>query len=173
MLIFFVFTLIILMIILFAIIKKKKILIITLVISIILILLYFLFITHTYSHFFNKGKTIEEFLNIDLEQIAYVKIGIPENDNEGSKKYYEEDYDLIQFKNEFENKKLKINRDIEDIVGDKLNLKHRINTTREYRYVCFDKDDTPLFTIWVFYNNTYGIKLNEANKEDINQCYYQ
>lgn len=174
MFIFFVVTLIILIIILFAVIKKKrKFLIITLAIYIMLIILYFLFLTHTYSYFFNKGKTIEEILNIDLDKIEYIKLGVPENYNEGPKKYYEEDYDLIQFKNEFENKKLKINRDVEDIIGDKLNLTHKLSTTREYRYVCFDKDNTPLFTIWVFYNNTYGIKLNEANKEDINQYYYQ
>ena len=173
MFIFFVVILIIFIIILFSVIKKKrKILIIALVIYIMLIILYFLFLTHTYSYFFNKGKTIEEILNIDLDKIEYVKLGVPENYNDGTKKYYEEDYDLIQFKHEFKNIKLKTNRDIEDIIGDKLNLTHMLSTIREYRYVCFDKYNTPLFTIWVFSNNTYGITLNEANKEDITKYYY-
>ena len=117
--------------------KKTKLLI---GLFIIIVLLFCLFVDMHYyffSRLFNKGKNLEEITNIKFENISHV-----ESDNK--------EYDLQKFRDEFENKKLKKHRDIEDIIYEKLIYKQlKFAEIRSSKYVCFDENENELFYIEV------------------------
>lgn len=115
------------------IIRRKKI-IISIAVVVAIISLYKVIIL--VNHNMVKNYTIEEILNIDFDDIAYVYISYNKKENV-----------IDEFKNKFKNMLFRKDRYIDEIIEDKFFPSDFIGAPMYYSYICYDENNNVLCTI--------------------------